>query len=416
MNITLSVFLFGNPIGFAIAMLFSGAIAYHLLYVVNTPAMTDGWFALVALIVFWRGVTARREYTKFKLWERRNNELLGIAEDIATAKKQRLIRNALLTSVVVWGGAFVLWADTTKHQQNAAPFAAILWVIALVWIFLALQICYRWYSRTSNARRHAAQEQAARDFVVTLALPVAANAATPAEAHAALPDYCNALLPMPPMAAQFSKGDFQQAAAQSAPKMATVDTRPSIRESFSSWDGYKRGVKWNLKHLPQTVAYGVGAIILVKIGLPILVGWFATNYDQPQSRQAQDTAPQPKSKQVQAAPIAPRPAPSQDYQAALAARDDLYASAENLFYGTNGVTQDQSAAFTRYFVAADSGKYPPAQYMVAYMYENGLGDKPRDINQAIKWYKKCAERGGELGQKAKAKLAELQSAPVVARV
>ncbi len=57
----------------------------------------------------------------------------------------------------------------------------------------------------------------------------------------------------------------------------------------------------------------------------------------------------------------------------------------------DGVVQNYTAAARFYRKAAGAG-YAPAQYDLAYLYENGLGVE-RDMQQAASWYRKAADQG-----------------------
>lgn len=57
----------------------------------------------------------------------------------------------------------------------------------------------------------------------------------------------------------------------------------------------------------------------------------------------------------------------------------------------DGVAKDYSAAARFYRKAAEAG-YGPAQYDLAYLYENGLGVE-RNFKEAAAWYRKAADQG-----------------------
>ena len=61
-----------------------------------------------------------------------------------------------------------------------------------------------------------------------------------------------------------------------------------------------------------------------------------------------------------------------------------------------GVVKDYAAAARLYRQAAEAG-YAPAQYDLAYLYEQGLG-VARDLKQAAVWYRKAAEQGNAEAQ------------------
>jgi hypothetical protein len=80
----------------------------------------------------------------------------------------------------------------------------------------------------------------------------------------------------------------------------------------------------------------------------------------------------------------------------VASRSDakLREAEENYRLGeqaADSVPKDYAAAARYYRKAADQG-YIPAQYNLAYLYENGLGVK-QDYAQAAAWYRKAADQG-----------------------
>jgi TPR repeat protein len=119
----------------------------------------------------------------------------------------------------------------------------------------------------------------------------------------------------------------------------------------------------------------------------------------------------------------------QDYAAAMswsmkaAARDFMAAQLRiaGMYMNGEGVTQDYAATLTWFRKAAEAdieaqigiddematGWKAGAQFTVGRMFEAGMGT-PKDIAQAINWYRSAAALGSA---KAKAKLAELQASP-----
>jgi len=69
----------------------------------------------------------------------------------------------------------------------------------------------------------------------------------------------------------------------------------------------------------------------------------------------------------------------EDYRRGLQAADGI------------GIPRDYAAAAGYYRKAAENG-YVPAQYNLAFLYENGLGVK-QDFAQAAAWYRKAADQG-----------------------
>ena len=64
--------------------------------------------------------------------------------------------------------------------------------------------------------------------------------------------------------------------------------------------------------------------------------------------------------------------------------------------GINGVAVDHEAAFHWLSKAAAQGD-PQAEYLLGFMYENGLY-VARNVSRAVKWYKKSAQKGDVLAQ------------------
>ena len=61
--------------------------------------------------------------------------------------------------------------------------------------------------------------------------------------------------------------------------------------------------------------------------------------------------------------------------------------------------QDRIQAFDYFKQAAERGE-PDAQYYVGIYYHRGLGNVPKNKDEAIKWFKKAAKGGNNLAKKA----------------
>jgi len=90
--------------------------------------------------------------------------------------------------------------------------------------------------------------------------------------------------------------------------------------------------------------------------------------------------PQPQKAPAEAPPVTiPMRQAEEDYRRGLQAADGI------------GGPRDYVAAARYYRKAAENG-YLPAQYNLAFLYENGLGVK-QDFAEAAAWYRKAAEQG-----------------------
>ena len=69
---------------------------------------------------------------------------------------------------------------------------------------------------------------------------------------------------------------------------------------------------------------------------------------------------------------------------------------EDYYYGRNGVEKDYSEAVKWYRKAAERGD-ATGQVNLGYMYKNGLGVE-KDFSEAVKWYRMAAEQGDADGQ------------------